>query len=117
MLTRTDALLDAVSARYASPGVSGVRELDRYGSWRVVPTYGSVWVPAAVSADWVSYSTGGVGRNPEGAPPVTLPAPGQPKREGPTAGASGTSQPAPGPRATTPQTPGAGAPPPQAAVP
>ena len=41
MLTRTDALLDAVSARYASPGISGVRELDRYGSWRVVPTYGS----------------------------------------------------------------------------
>ena len=55
---RTDGLLDAVSARYVSPGVYGVRELDRYGSWRVVPAYGSVWVPAAVSVDWVPYSTG-----------------------------------------------------------
>ena len=32
MLTRTDTLLDAASARYVSPGVYGVRELDRYGS-------------------------------------------------------------------------------------
>ena len=42
---RTDHLLDAVSARYVSPGVYGVDDLDRYGTWRSVPTYGAVWVP------------------------------------------------------------------------
>src|SRR5262245_27144276 len=42
---RTDHLLDAVSARYISPETYGASELDRYGAWRVVPTYGSVWVP------------------------------------------------------------------------
>ncbi len=55
---RTDALLDAVSARYVPPGTYGVDDLDHYGTWRVVPTYGSVWVPTAVQAGWVPYSTG-----------------------------------------------------------
>ena len=55
---RTDALLDAVSARYVAPGTYGVDDLDRYGTWRVVPTYGPVWVPTAVPAGWVPYSTG-----------------------------------------------------------
>jgi hypothetical protein len=35
-----------------------VSDLDRYGRWRVVPEYGSVWVPTAVAAGWVPYSTG-----------------------------------------------------------
>jgi hypothetical protein len=55
---RTDHLLDAVSARYVSPEAYGVSDLDRSGSWRVVPTYGSVWVPTAVQSGWVPYSTG-----------------------------------------------------------
>src|SRR5712692_965613 len=55
---RTDKLLDAVSARYVSPGTYGVSDLDPYGTWRVVPTYGSIWVPTAVQTDWVPYSTG-----------------------------------------------------------
>ena len=55
---RTDKLLDAVSARYVSPGAYGVSDLDPYGTWRVVPTYGSVWVPTAVQTGWVPYSTG-----------------------------------------------------------
>ncbi len=55
---RTDALLDAVSARYVSPGTYGVSDLDQYGTWRVVPTYGSIWVPTAVQPGWVPYSTG-----------------------------------------------------------
>src|SRR5712691_11011820 len=55
---RTDKLLDAVSARYVSPGTYGVNDLDPYGTWRVVPTYGSIWVPTAVQTDWVPYSTG-----------------------------------------------------------
>ncbi len=55
---RTDALVDAVSARYVSPGVYGARDLDQYGNWRVVPTYGAVWVPTAVPVGWAPYSTG-----------------------------------------------------------
>jgi hypothetical protein len=55
---RTDALLDAVSARHVSPGTYGVDDLDRYGTWRVVDTYGSVWVPTGVPAGWAPYTTG-----------------------------------------------------------
>ena len=56
--TRTERLLDAVSARYVSPGTYGVSDLDPYGTWRVVPTYGSVWVPTGVPSGWTPYSTG-----------------------------------------------------------
>jgi hypothetical protein len=55
---RTDYLLDAVSSRYVSPGIYGVDDLDRYGTWRVVPTYGTVWVPRDVPSGWAPYSTG-----------------------------------------------------------
>ena len=55
---RTDMSLDAVSARYVSAGTYGASDLDRYGTWRTVPSYGSVWVPAAVDAGWAPYTTG-----------------------------------------------------------
>ena len=55
---RSETQLDAVSARYVSPGTYGVRDLDRYGTWRAVPTYGSVWVPTAVQPGWAPYTTG-----------------------------------------------------------
>src|SRR6058998_1032862 len=55
---RTDDLLDAISSRYVSTGVYGVDDLDHYGDWRVVPTYGSVWVPQSVPTGWAPYSTG-----------------------------------------------------------
>ena len=55
---RTDDLIDAISSRYVSAGVYGVDDLDHYGDWRVVPTYGSVWVPQSVPAGWAPYSTG-----------------------------------------------------------
>ncbi|HET7875276.1 MAG TPA: DUF6600 domain-containing protein [Methylomirabilota bacterium] len=55
---RTDQLLDAVSARYVPSGVYGVDDLDHHGNWRVVQTYGPVWVPEAVPTGWVPYSTG-----------------------------------------------------------
>lgn len=54
---RTDELIEAVSARHLPPGIYGAYELDRYGSWRVVPRYGSVWVPD-VAHGWSPYSTG-----------------------------------------------------------
>jgi hypothetical protein len=55
---RTEHLLDSVSARYVATGVYGVDELDHYGNWRVLPTYGPVWVPDGVPAGWAPYSTG-----------------------------------------------------------
>ncbi|HEV2055498.1 MAG TPA: DUF6600 domain-containing protein [Methylomirabilota bacterium] len=55
---RTDYLLQPASTRYVSPAVYGGEALNQYGSWRPVETYGSVWVPAGVSPDWVPYSTG-----------------------------------------------------------
>ena len=55
---RTDALLDSVSARYVSPGTYGVDDLDHNGTWRVVDTYGPVWVPTAVPSGWAPYSAG-----------------------------------------------------------
>src|SRR5437773_2693438 len=55
---RTDHLLEAVSARYVPSDVYGVDDLDQHGSWRVVQAYGPVWVPEAIPAGWVPYSTG-----------------------------------------------------------
>jgi len=55
---RTNSLIEAVSARYVPPGTLGVDELDRYGTWRVVPEYGPLWIPAGIPAGWSPYSTG-----------------------------------------------------------
>jgi hypothetical protein len=55
---RSETHLDAVSARYVSPGTYGVSDLDRYGTWRTVPTYGSVWIPTTVQPGWAPYTTG-----------------------------------------------------------
>jgi hypothetical protein len=54
---RTDSQIEAQSYRYVPAGVYGVDDLDHYGSWRVVPTYGPVWVPRVVGG-WVPYSAG-----------------------------------------------------------
>jgi len=56
--SRTDDQLDAVSARYVPSGVYGANDLDHYGDWRVVPSYGAVWVPRHVAVGWAPYSTG-----------------------------------------------------------
>jgi hypothetical protein len=55
---RTDAQLDALSARYVPYGVYGVADLDHHGTWRVVPTYGAIWVPHGVAVGWTPYSMG-----------------------------------------------------------
>lgn len=48
----------AVARRYVSPDMIGYDDLDDQGSWRTVPDYGSVWVPAHVSPDWAPYRDG-----------------------------------------------------------
>jgi hypothetical protein len=55
---RTAQLVATPSARYVAPDVYGTQELDRYGSWRTVDSYGSVWVPRTVATGWTPYSTG-----------------------------------------------------------
>ena len=55
---RTASLVTTVSAPYVPAQVYGTSELDRYGTWRSDATYGSVWQPANVAADWAPYSTG-----------------------------------------------------------
>ncbi|OGL19055.1 MAG: hypothetical protein A3K12_03630 [Candidatus Rokubacteria bacterium RIFCSPLOWO2_12_FULL_71_19] len=55
---RTEQLVGAVSGRYVPPGVAGAGDLDRYGSWRVVESYGPVWTPDARPPGWAPYSTG-----------------------------------------------------------
>ncbi|HYS12424.1 MAG TPA: DUF6600 domain-containing protein, partial [Burkholderiaceae bacterium] len=49
---------NSASVRYVSPDVIGYQDLDTYGSWRADATYGNVWVPSRVSADWAPYHDG-----------------------------------------------------------
>ena len=46
------------SARYVSPDVAGVDDLDRSGDWQDTSRYGHVWVPRDTPPDWAPYSTG-----------------------------------------------------------
>jgi hypothetical protein len=46
------------SARFVSRDVVGYQDLDANGVWRVDATYGNVWVPTRVSADWAPYRDG-----------------------------------------------------------
>jgi hypothetical protein len=54
---RTEDIIDTASQRYLSSDIAGAEDLDRYGRWRVVPDYGTVWVPE-VAHGWAPYSTG-----------------------------------------------------------
>ncbi len=55
---RAAELQQGESARYVAGSVYGTDALDRYGTWQVDAAYGRVWLPAAVPAGWVPYSTG-----------------------------------------------------------
>jgi len=45
------------SYQYVSADVVGADDLDEYGTWRVEPEYGAVWVPA-VAPGWAPYHNG-----------------------------------------------------------
>ncbi len=55
---RSDRLDRGQSARYVSDDVIGYEDLDDYGSWRPVPTYGYVWYPRTVVVGWAPYRYG-----------------------------------------------------------
>ena len=48
----------SVSARYVSPEMTGVEDLDRYGRWEPQTEYGAVWIPRTVVAGWAPYRMG-----------------------------------------------------------
>ena len=47
-----------VAPRYVSAEMTGVEELDRYGSWDQNTEYGALWIPRGVAVGWAPYSTG-----------------------------------------------------------
>ena len=46
------------SARYVSPDMIGYSDLDANGTWRTDASYGPIWVPTRVAADWAPYRYG-----------------------------------------------------------
>lgn len=57
-LERDRRAQQSVSARYVSPDVIGYEDLDDEGSWSVEASYGNVWYPRRVAADWAPYRHG-----------------------------------------------------------
>ena len=54
-----DRRLDhSATLRYLDDDVVGYADLDDYGSWRPVRSYGNVWFPSRVNADWAPYREG-----------------------------------------------------------
>jgi hypothetical protein len=48
----------SISARYIPRETIGYQQLDSYGDWSQDPTYGAVWLPRAVPANWAPYRVG-----------------------------------------------------------
>lgn len=57
-LERDDRYERSVTRRYVSEEVIGYADLDDYGSWSTVETYGSVWFPTRVDVGWAPYRHG-----------------------------------------------------------
>ena len=48
----------SVTARYVPRETVGYQQLDSYGTWSQDPSYGAVWIPRAVPANWAPYRVG-----------------------------------------------------------
>jgi hypothetical protein len=55
--SRDHVFTSAASPQYVPQGVYGAEDLDPYGNWVNVPSYGNVWQPT-VAADWAPYRYG-----------------------------------------------------------
>lgn len=55
---RADSFQAAPRSYAVSQDVYGTEELEQYGSWRYVGTYGRVWAPYSVPTGWSPYSDG-----------------------------------------------------------
>ncbi|PZP35203.1 MAG: hypothetical protein DI603_04840 [Roseateles depolymerans] len=49
---------DASSTSYVSAEMTGVEDLDRYGSWEAASDYGPLWIPTTVVVGWAPYRYG-----------------------------------------------------------
>lgn len=56
--TRDRRLEHALALRYLDDDLVGYADLDGYGSWSVVASYGDVWFPAGVGGNWAPYRDG-----------------------------------------------------------
>ena len=43
---------------YVAPDMVGARDLDDYGTWENLPSYGAVWFPTTVAVGWAPYRYG-----------------------------------------------------------
>jgi hypothetical protein len=55
---RADVVLAAPRSYNVANEVYGAEQLEQYGSWRYVNTYGRVWVPYSVPTGWAPYTSG-----------------------------------------------------------
>lgn len=58
-IAQRDRLEDqSVTAQYVPRDLVGYQPLDQYGDWQADATYGAVWYPRTVAADWAPYRYG-----------------------------------------------------------
>jgi hypothetical protein len=57
-LARDEAEDRSVTARYVPRETVGYQQLDSYGDWTQDPSYGAVWLPRTVPANWAPYRVG-----------------------------------------------------------
>ncbi|MCI0635378.1 MAG: FecR domain-containing protein, partial [Actinobacteria bacterium] len=43
---------------YVSADIAGVQDLDQYGRWQQIPSYGWCWTPSTVAVGWAPYRAG-----------------------------------------------------------
>jgi hypothetical protein len=48
----------SASARYVSPEMTGMEDLDRHGRWEQNADYGPLWIPRVVAPGWAPYAAG-----------------------------------------------------------
>ena len=48
----------SASARYVSPEMTGMEDLDRHGRWEQSADYGPLWTPRVVAPGWAPYAAG-----------------------------------------------------------
>ncbi|MGE4072841.1 MAG: DUF6600 domain-containing protein [Lysobacterales bacterium] len=57
-LARDERLDHSTSLRYVDDDLVGYADLDEYGSWSESGSYGNVWYPTQVAANWAPYRDG-----------------------------------------------------------
>lgn len=57
-LERDGFLTPKQTTQYVPPEMTGTHELDHYGDWVSEPTYGAIWYPRNMAADWAPYRYG-----------------------------------------------------------